>query len=198
LDKEKGGPQRTLEAVERYILMKVEFDFTLSDLADISERVLPQVPRTGSWQVDILAFLLGGNFGFFFADKAGFNELGGFAGGALLLSVACWLSRRGARRRRVMQMLRAIYGNDGPYSCVVELKESGIVCTQMAATTVREWSSVRDVSLSEDSVDIIFIDNLIAVRDRAFPTSDEKRRFFEMARQYWENSKTPHSEGTRA
>jgi hypothetical protein len=175
--------------------MKVKFDFTLDDIVDASQRWLARSRVARSWYMQ--GYMMAGLIGFFvgfivFPGSGAVKPLNGIVGASLLILIHHF-TQKSAQKRRLLAYCREHYGSDGPYTCEVELAESGLITTQMGTQIKREWQAVKDVEETPDSVDIVLKDSLIVVRDRAFHSPDEKRQFLNLAKHY--TNQSHHSYG---
>lgn len=167
--------------------MKVQFDFSASDVADAARRTVARSQTIRNWSgysratwaalISLaLFFALDGPL----AAKAAYVALIFF----LLLVVYPRIFGRGPDTRAV-QYYRELLGGDGPFSCEVDISEDGLTTQQCGAETKRRWSSVMEIVETPDAVEFIFrgSGNLV-VRDRAFHTSAQRVEFIEAARQF--------------
>jgi hypothetical protein len=167
--------------------MKVEFDFTLDDLVDVTERAGARsgVMRSLRSQGLILVCLTGAVVAF--ATVSGSTERRLFA--ATVAAVACALiypfSMSRARKSRLRQYFREQFGGDGPYTCEVELTPAVLITAQAGTRAERAWSTVTAIRETPDSVDFAFKGSgSLVVRHRAFRSPEERSAFVQLARSY--------------
>jgi YcxB-like protein len=86
-------------------------------------------------------------------------------------------------QRRLRAFWRERLGGDGPFVCEVELSEQGVTTEQFGTRSTRPWSAVAAFEETDASVNISTREGgWILVRDRAFSSPDEKKRFVELGR----------------
>jgi hypothetical protein len=166
------------------------FEFTIEDLVDVGERLMSrsEVVRsirrtaviTSALAFAIAVYLVSGAL------------LPAFAlPGRLILAAACgvvaWLKYPAVRRAFVRQKLASFWReklkSDGPFSCEVELTGEGVTSRQFSTTTSFPWASVERIVEVPEGVEIWGRrSGLIVVRERAFATAEQKRRFVDYAR----------------
>src|SRR5262249_33085267 len=72
---------------------------------------------------------------------------------------------------------------DGPFTCEVELTESGVTTSQLGSQSALPWTSVLSVVEVADAVEITAqTGGLIVVRGRAFASPDAKHRLAELGK----------------
>lgn len=178
--------------------MKVKFDFTLEDLVDVSQRSLARsrVARSWRWQGYAVAGLIGGLLGLVLVPGSGWTKLLIGAAAALLFVVYYHFTQKSSQNRKLLEYMRENHGGDGPFTCEVELTESGLITTQMGTRIKREWRNVKGIEEASDAVEIALNEGLLVVRDRAFHSAAEKQQFIALARRYFEQGR--HTPNDRA
>ena len=165
--------------------MKVKFEFTIDDLIDVGERslsasrVVTRLRRTAA----VAWALLAGAIAFALVPVSDGWRLAV----ALAVAAAMALVYPGARKKEAKKQLRRYWRErltgDGPFLCEVELDEAGITTEQLGARISLPWAAVKSIAETADSVDFAMEKGgLVVVRNRAFPSDDEKRRFVEFGR----------------
>jgi hypothetical protein len=167
--------------------VKVQFEFTATELADVAERsagrsvVLQERRRLGvaGWAALI-------SFALFFA-------LVGEVWTRLLYSILIFIvlvlaypyvfpsGLRGYYRKYYREQL----GGDGPFMCEVEIIPDGITCRQIGVEIKRKWSSVVEVVDTPEGVEFRHKPTgMLVVRDRAFETPQQRAEFIRLARDF--------------
>ena len=167
--------------------MRVEFEFTVDDLVDVNLRALERSKRfwSGQWtNVIVYGSLVGLAVFLALPFSSGWNITGGAVGLAVIV-VAHLLFRRREIGRRMRSLILEKLGAPGPFKCEVELTGEGLITCQRGAETKYSWVAIEEIKETPDSIDFFTHDGgAVVVRDRAFNAPADKRRFFELARQY--------------
>ena len=171
--------------------MKVQFQFTAADLADVAERSAgrSRTVRDARWHstatfTALLALTL-----FFMLD-------GGVVARAIYSLLFCtaaigvwWAITRKSRNRAYLKYYRELMGGDGPFLCEVELQASGITTRQSGVETKRPWSSVEKIVETQGDLEFVFRPSAtLVVRSRAFETVTERTEFLRTAQAYMGSS----------
>lgn len=124
--------------------MKVQFEFTPSDLAEVARRAVNRSPLVHRWRLMnslSLAVLVG--LLVIVATPWGLavRSVVGAAVAVVLFVVIFYLSRRRGASARVREFYRERLGGDGPFTCEVELTPAGAVSRQLG--TKRLLSRMR-------------------------------------------------------
>jgi hypothetical protein len=162
--------------------VKVAFDFTLDDLVDASERTLSRsrVARGWRWQAVAFSALIGGGV----VWLARGDLVLGLVGGAVCAGLQVAFLKQN-RKARLLRYFRERLGGDGPYRCEVELTPEALVATQNGVRTVRDWSSIDAINDTQDAIEFHSRGaGTLVVRNRAFGSREEWRKFLDTARQY--------------
>jgi hypothetical protein len=165
--------------------MKVQFEFSAADLADVAQRTAERskVIRDSRWHaaaswsalLSLLLFLVldGG-----FVVRALFATLFG-------LVVFLFYFRRGraSPNETYLKYYREQLGGDGPFLCVVEIRPDGVLTKQGGAELRHPWSTVKDIVETSDGLEFVWhAGGLLVVRDRAFQTPESRSAFLQTAR----------------
>ena len=162
--------------------MKAQFDFTVDDLIDASERTLARSRVAQGWRSRGVwaAALFGGLVGWAVRQ----DLLFAFFGAALCAVTQPFLAAR-ARKARLLRYFRERLGGSGPFHCEVELTPEALVTTQAGVRTVREWPSVIAIVETGDAIEFHTRGaGSLVVRNRAFQSREQWKNFLDMARQY--------------
>src|SRR5215472_646890 len=129
--------------------MKVQFDFTPADLAEVARRTVNRSPLVHRWRL--------------------MNSIAGAVLAVLVFALIFYLGRRRAGSTRLQEFYRERLGGDGPFTCEVELTPSGVVSRQLGQESLHPWTQVASVAEVPGGVELIYrpIGSLL-VRDRAF------------------------------
>ena len=167
--------------------MKVQFEFTAADLAEVGGRAVDRSPLIRRWRVRTRIFLA-----FIFATLAflvapGSNEMR-FVVAVLFAIGFFWLVRAGgkqARDGRLLEVYRERLGGDGPFLCEIEIGEEGIVSRQLGTESKHSWSKVESISEIPGGIEFVYkpMGSLI-VRDRAFADAASRAEFLRQAHSF--------------
>jgi hypothetical protein len=104
-------------------------------------------------------------------------------------------SHRSGVEKRLRELHREKLGGSGPFVCEVELTPVGVWVRQLNTQVTHEWESVKEIQETADSVDIITRHGGgVVVRNRAFKSDEERRKFIELAQGYIEISRVDDSD----
>ena len=166
--------------------MRVRFEFTVEDLVDVGERtvsrssVVLQLRRTAVWIWSVAAGLLA----LAAVPLPWPGRLASAAGAAGIVAAVYPRFRRAAVADRLKAYWKERLAGGGPFTCDVELDATGITVEQFGTKSTVAWPDVRSVADTPDSVEIATRrGSLVVVRNRAFPTPDERARFLAFARE---------------
>jgi hypothetical protein len=162
--------------------MKVQFEFSAADMAQVAGRAVDRSPVVRKWRArarwawaivtGILAFLVA-------PGTPGVRV----AIALLLALVMFFTTARGKKEARLREVFRERLGGDGPFLCEVEITEAGIVSRQLGAELRHPWSQVDSVSEVEGGVEIVYLPlGSLLVRDRAFADAQARAEFLAQAR----------------
>lgn len=167
--------------------MRVQFEYTTKDLADVAERsaqrsvVLRKRRRSAiaGWAA-LLCFAL------FFALKGQIWTRLGFASlSFVVLVVAYPYIFPSTMGTTYLKYYREMLGGDGPFVCEVQISSEGIVCRQSGAEIKHPWSSIAEILDTPGGVEFRYRPaGLLVVRDRAFGTPESRAAFTKLARQF--------------
>ncbi|MGH9754519.1 MAG: YcxB family protein [Blastocatellia bacterium] len=172
--------------------MRAEFEFTVDDLVDLNLRVLDRSKKFQSRQwTRVITFGLLVGLGVFLMLPFSFGVKMASGAASLALIVVVHLL---FRRREIGRSMRSLYleklGTPGPFKCEVELTEEGVIARQRGTEVKHSWAILEEIKETPDSIDFFTCDGgAVVVRDRAFNAPADKRRFFELAMQYWDSAR---------
>jgi YcxB-like protein len=164
--------------------MRVRFEFNTDDLIEVGEKSLAEsrVVRRIRLGGLVSSSLLGALLGYALPADSGSRPFV-VLGTALLCGLAYPALRKATMQRRLRAFWRERLGGDGPFVCEVELSEQGVTTEQFGTRSTRPWSAVAAFEETDASVNISTREGgWILVRDRAFSSPDEKKRFVELGR----------------
>ena len=168
--------------------MKVQFEFSTADLAEVASRTVNRSPLVHRWRLRntaataVLAGLLA--FAIVPGDMA-IRIAAGFVIALGVFVVTLYLLSRPSRNMRTEAFYRERLGGDGPFTCEVELTSAGVVSRQLGQELHHPWSHVASVSEVPWGIEFVYtpIGSLL-VRDRAFPDPQVRADFVSMARSH--------------
>jgi len=172
--------------------MKVSFDADMNDMVDVTMRTIGKKNAKYYSDLAVIAVGSGGLFGligYFIFSQSWVAAVIGFAFGAIY-TVAYNYNLRERRVRKFIQERQLI---KGPALHVeVEISEAGLSFTQSGVTTIREWSTIKSISETDDAIYFgSSSDSFGAVRKRAFASDAEKDEFLNLSRGYMERASLP-------
>jgi hypothetical protein len=166
--------------------MKVQFEFTPADLADVARRAVNRSPLIHRWRLRnaivgaILVALL-----VLAATPWEMTERGIVAAivAVAVFALIFYLARRRGGSARLREFYRERLGGDGPFTCEVELTPAGVVSRQLGQESLHPWSQVASVAEVPGGIELVYrpIGSLL-VRDRAFADPKVRAEFLSMAR----------------
>jgi hypothetical protein len=181
---------RLREAAEVALcLMKVTFEFTATDLADVAERTVNRSRVVQSWRLQgriVWAVLVGA---FVYAFTSGEDPLPratlAVVSSVALAALRSKLIRPTRSKPRMLKYYREQLGGDGPFVCDVELLPSGLLTRQFGSENKHSWSQVASVEEVLGGIEFLYPPmGVLLVRDRAFSTPQVRQEFLRLARQY--------------
>jgi hypothetical protein len=165
--------------------LKVQFEFSAGDLAEVANRASDRsrVMQGWRWQGRMTWSVLVSLLVYFVTPGPPTGRVVFAALVCLLLVVVIpRLSRASNRNSQMLKYYREQLGGDGPFVCEVELSPAGLITRQLGAETTHPWSNVA--SATEVSGGIEFICRpmgALLVRDRAFQTPEGREQFLALA-----------------
>lgn len=172
--------------------MKVAFDFSAADLAEVASRATNRSPLVQQWRmrgygmvgtlVGLLAFLA-------IPGDLLYRSLA-----AALIATPFFFAMSLAPQRRpdrLVKYFRERLGGDGPFRCEVEITQVGIVARQLGAESRHSWAQVVSIAEIPGGIEFVYrpIGSLV-VRDRAFATALQRAEFLKVARTYLAGGRT--------
>ncbi len=166
--------------------MKVQFEFSTADLAEVASRTVNRSPLVHRWRLGnaaasgVLAGLVA------FAIVPGDMTVRVAVGLVIALGlfvVTMYLLPRPSGNRRTQAFYRERLGGNGPFRCEVELTSDGVVSRQLGEELLHPWSHVASVSEVPGGIEFVYtpIGSLL-IRDRAFPDPQVRADFVSLAR----------------
>jgi hypothetical protein len=166
--------------------MKVQFEFTVQDLAEVAGKITsdsPVVRASRSNARIVWAAMIGlAAFGIVPVSFVG-RVLAGVA--AFAISTLAWKQQATRAPNSVMiKYYREQLGGDGPFTCEVELCDTDLRTRQFGTETVHPWSQVVSSELVPEGIEFrIKPMGLVLVRDHAFTSPEKKELFLARARE---------------
>ncbi|HTS20362.1 MAG TPA: hypothetical protein VMN79_01015 [Casimicrobiaceae bacterium] len=166
--------------------MKVGFDFTPADMAEVSRRAVSRSPLVQRWRLtnSIVAAVLVGLLVFLATPwETEDRSVAGAVVAAIVFAAVFFLARRRGGSARLQAFYRERLGGDGPFTCEVELTSAGVVSRQLGQESLHAWPQVASVDDVPGGVEFVYrpIGSLL-VRDRAFPDPGVRAEFLSLAR----------------
>jgi hypothetical protein len=166
--------------------MKVQFEFTPADLAEVASRAVNRSPLVHRWRLRnsiVGAVLVGLLVLLALPAEMTIRVVVGSVIAVVLFVVVFFLARRRGGSARVQEFYRERLGGDGPFTCEVELTSAGVVSRQLGQESLHPWAQVASVAEVPGGVEFIYrpIGSLL-VRDRAFPDPQVRADFLSQAR----------------
>lgn len=174
--------------------MKVHFEFSTADLAEVASRTVNRSPLVHRWRlrnsvaVGAVAGLLT------FAVVTGDVTIRILAGCVALIVpfIFTYLLPRPRRNTRTEAFYRERLGGDGPFTCEVEQTSDGIVSRQLGHEVRHPWSQVASMSEVQEGIEFIYRPfGSLLVRNRAFPDPQVRADFLSFARSFIPASAPP-------
>jgi hypothetical protein len=166
--------------------LKVQFEFTAGDLAEVANRASSRSRLVQNWRFEgrmawaVLVSLL------VYAVTPG-EPVGRavFAALVCLLLVVVIPRLNRSRNGRLLRYYREQLGGDGPFVCEVELSPGGLTTRQLGAETTHPWSHVASATEVPGGIEVIYRPmGALLVRDRAFQTPGSREQFLALAHQF--------------
>jgi hypothetical protein len=166
--------------------MKVQFEFTPADLADVARRAVNRSPLVHRWRLrnSIVGAVLVGLIVLLATPwEMTISIVVGAVVAVVVFIIIFYLSRRRGGNSRLQEFYRERLGGDGPFTCEVELTSAGVVSRQLGQESLHPWLQVASVAEAAGGVEFIYrpIGSLL-VRDRAFPDPQVRAEFLSLAR----------------
>jgi hypothetical protein len=167
--------------------VKVQFEFTAADLAEVGGRAADRSPLVRKWRVRSRIFVAAILGILVFAIWPGVTELRAIVG--ILVAVGFyWFASAGgnkARDERLLQVYRERLGGDGPFLCEIEIDEAGILSRQLGSESRHAWTKVQSITEIPGGIEFVYAPmGSLIVRDRAFADASARKAFLEEARSY--------------
>ncbi|HEX7272592.1 MAG TPA: hypothetical protein VF420_10625 [Casimicrobiaceae bacterium] len=166
--------------------MKVQFEFTPADLAEVAGRTMNRSPLINRWRLrnSIVGAVLVGLLVFVATPwEMAVRAIVAAVVVVVFFIVIFLLSRRRGASARLQEFYRERLGGDGPFTCEVELTPAGVVSRQLGQESLHPWAQVASVAEVPGGIEFIYrpIGSLL-VRDRAFPDPHLRAEFLSLAR----------------
>jgi hypothetical protein len=173
--------------------LKVKFQFSASDLAEVAFRSVDDSPVVKTWRlqgtviaIGVIGLLLYAFIPGTLAERAEFSVI--VCG---LTAVLLYLSpRKRNRKNKLLKFYRDKLGGDGPFDCEVELTSEGLTTRQFGAEGKHAWTHIISAVEVDDGIEFKYRPmGVLIVRNRAFETAEARREFLRFARQQIEQTK---------
>src|SRR5262245_2404621 len=119
--------------------MKVQFEFTAADMAEVASRAADRSPLVRKWRTHTRAAwsILVGLVAFFVMPGDPKIRAATALASALILFFAI-TRRKAGGNPRMLEFYRERLGGDGPFPCEVEITEAGVVSRQLGTESRHE------------------------------------------------------------
>jgi hypothetical protein len=167
--------------------MKVQFEFTATDVADVAQRSSTRSKAIREWRwIARIGWASLISLALFFAIDGPLVRRLIFSLAILLGLIALYpYIFRTSATVRYRKYYREQFGGDGPFSCEVEIAPTGLTVTQHGAETRRPWRNIQELVDTAGAIEIrCKPTGLVVVRDRAFQTTQQRAEFLRLARDY--------------
>ena len=168
--------------------MYVQFEFIQADLVDVARRSLNRSKsfRRRMWKEAIYNGFLMGAIAFLALQNLQAKwllfSISLVSAGLMILLYP--ILHKNAVEKRMNKAAAELMSEPGPYLCEIELRQVGLWARQMNKQVIYEWKCVKSIEEAGDAVIVIGQDCSVVIRNRAFNTSDERKRFIELAQCY--------------
>jgi hypothetical protein len=170
--------------------MKVQFEFSPDDLAQLAVRAAPPTRWYKHWRFDgNLAFGILGCAVVFVISPGALLPRAVFSILFCVVTVLIlhwWGSRNvdGARLRLYSRHYRETLGT-GPFLCEVVISPVGVEVRQFGASVARNWSHVVKIESAVDGIEFTFQpQSLLIVRNPAFASPEMREEFLSSAQAF--------------
>ena len=129
--------------------MKVQFEFSPADLAEVASRTVNRSPLVHRWRLrnSIAAAVLFGLLVFAATPwDLTIRSVAGLVIAVVMFLIIFLLGRRRGANTRLLEFYRERLGGDGPFTCEVELTSAGVVSRQLGQESLHPWSQVASVA----------------------------------------------------
>lgn len=171
--------------------LKVKFDFTVADLADVAYR---EANRSGSLSsrernARILGLAVWAVILYAVTEATPWSVHDRVIVAAFFFALSLLfmlIPRTSPAAKRLLKLYRDKLGSDGPFPCEVELGPEGVVIRQFGGETKRDWSHVQSVDDARDGIEFRFAPiGFLLVRNHGFSTPEARRHFLDAARHHF-------------
>ncbi len=171
--------------------MRIEFDATIDEFADVHLRLLRHSRMARSARVKTIlstAFLTSLLLFVIIPEPLPMRLFWGSVGAVAAALVSAMFYER-TTRRRLLKYCRERLGTDGPVRVQVELTGQGISTKYKGTLIMFEWANVRAMNDMPDCIEFLTRDGGIAVvRKRAFGSPQQLRQFLDLSTEYLRRS----------
>jgi hypothetical protein len=173
--------------------MRVRFEYNQEDIVDASKRFLARSKAVNAWQrQDLIWFaLLVGSAAFAVFYRSPMAAVFVGLSAAILCVVLAKAFYESRLEKRLGKIVRESHGDKNLFVCEVALTADGLFTRGDNTRTVTEWKDVEEIVVTEDTIDIFAKHHGgVIVRNRAFKSDAERQQFIDLARGYFESSRS--------
>jgi hypothetical protein len=167
--------------------VKVQYQATQDDILDTHLRLQKRSKLISRWMLQGMLFtglIVAVLFALLISGNAILKMRWAIAG----FFMACafyYVAYRGLIKGRMRKFLREQMGTDGPVPFEVELTPDGIWTKLHKVQLSFAWEDVSEISDLPDSIEMYVAEGgIVVVRDKAFSSTADRKRFLEIARSY--------------
>ena len=166
--------------------MKIQYEFTLLDMADVMRRAVKRkrLWLTWRWRRRATESALLGAVLYFIIEGSATNRVMGAALFFFISYFALWFIRSQSLDAHYMRFFRERAGGDGPFIFELEITSDALIARQLGETHRREWSSVTRITEAKGGIEFDTRSGLVFVRDSGFKSSAERSEFLDLARRF--------------
>jgi len=173
--------------------VKVNFDATLDDFVDVSNRAIARSKTIKSFRFSeklssiACALVCAVVLGLRWQGSSPHKLLVGVIA-ALLFLILFWALNyviwQPLRTRRLRRLCQERLGTEYPVAVEIEVTESDIITRQLGSEYRQAWGSISDIEEQEDCIEIRGRGGLLVVRGRAFHSDEERREFLRLCEKW--------------
>jgi hypothetical protein len=169
--------------------MRVQFTYNQEDMVDANLRLLrrSRSSRYWRWQGTIfvtLFFWLAIYVVFVSFLRVFYLAIIEFAIITIVIVVGYPTFYERAIKKRLRRYAREAFGEKNDFVCAVELTPEEIRVRGENTQTAYDWKDVKEIVVTDDSVDIFPQSGGVVVRNRAFDPARQREEFITLARSY--------------
>lgn len=173
--------------------MKVSFEFSVTDLAEVAERAHSNSRVVSGWRLQSKIYWAALVGILLYAISQGPALKRALFSLTVAAGLAFYLHRRPqpAIDQRTAQYLREQLGGEGPFLCEVEIDPTGLTTRQLGHESRHAWPHIQSVSEVNGNIEFIYKPaGRLLVRERAFASPQARTSFLDLARSLMNSAQT--------